>query len=161
MTLGDWRRYWLAAMLVLAMVLGPALGQMHRAVHAAGSAPMAALGSKLGANALHALHAPASASDAISDGASCATSAELASSGASSSSCGDWVHALFAGHGPADCQLLDQANHGFAGPPAVLQLVGEAPDSAQPAVHIPRPRAIFVAASFDARAPPALQLLRA
>ena len=138
-SLGGWRGYWLVAMLALAMVLGPTLGQMHRAVHAA--TPASVVGYSGGA---HAAHAPSA------DAAACVATAD-----ANGCSSGDWIHALFAGHGPADCQLLDQAGHGYAGPPALLQLAAVAPESAQVAVIFTRPRAIFVAASFDARAPPA------
>ncbi|RGE47156.1 hypothetical protein DZC30_01205 [Comamonas testosteroni] len=125
-------------MLALAMVLGPTLGQMHRAVHAAAVAPALGYGSSA-----HTAHASSA------DAAACVSTAAANACGS-----GDWVHALFAGHGPADCQLLDQAGHGYAGPPALLQLAAVAPESAQVAVIFTRPRAIFVAASFDARAPP-------
>ncbi|MDR0216929.1 MAG: hypothetical protein LBJ15_23375 [Comamonas sp.] len=157
-----WCAYWLTAMLALAMVLGPTLGQMHRAVHAAGISPVVASAvSNSCAQAVgHVVHA--SVADRDSCAAPLAQSAQ-AEPGELPPDCtaGNWVHALFAGHGPAECQLLDQANHGYAGPPAVLHFEGVAPDSALPAPYLPRPRAIFVAASFDARAPPALQLPRA
>ena len=162
MRVDGWYAYWLAAMLALAMVLGPTLGQMHRAVHAAGLSP--AVASAVGASCEQAVGHVANVSAA--DGDSCATPWALsaqAEQGTAPPDCtaGNWVHALFAGHGPAECQLLDQANHGYAGPPAVLHFEGVAPDSALPAPYLPRPRAIFVAASFDARAPPASQLPRA
>ena len=141
--MGGWRTYWLAAMLALAMVLGPTLGQMHKAVHAAATAPALSYGG-IG----HIAHASASEAPACAGPAADCVS-------------GSWIHALFAGHGPADCQLLDQASHGYAGPPAVAQFAAAAPDPAQPFIALSRPRAIFVAASFDARAPPASPFLKA
>ena len=151
-----WGAYWLASMLALAMVLGPTLGQMHRAVHAAGLAPAAAAAPGIS----HAAHG-AAADNSNCDGL--VAPSLLAEQGAAPADCptGNWVHALFAGHGPAECQLLDEASHGYAGPPAVAHFDAVAPESALPAPHLPRPRAIFVAASFDARAPPASPVPRA
>ncbi|MEX8194162.1 hypothetical protein [Comamonas guangdongensis] len=127
---------WLLGLLVWAMVLGPTLGQMHRAVHAA-AASQASVAVQHGVT--HAGFATQAA-----DGADCAD-------GCASNS---WVHALFAGHGPAACQLLDQASHGYAGPPAMLAFVGVAPESALPRPFVAAPRAVALAAPFDARAPP-------
>lgn len=108
----------LAWVLVLAIVLAPLLGQMHRVVH---------WGSMAG-GATHALQPDKSA--------------------------GDWVHALFDGHGPAGCQLLDQHHDGLAGPSAapVLPLSWAAQPVAcpHPAVRDGRMRVAF----FHARAPP-------
>ncbi|WP_291595440.1 hypothetical protein [Comamonas sp.] len=127
-----WVMRWLMGLLALAMVLGPTLGQMHRAVHL-GSAP----GGKT-----HAVHSHAQATlYCLAERNSCAT--DLA-----------WVHALFSGHGPAECQLLDQANHGYAGPVAVLAFSAPAPDSFIPRPFAPAPRAVFIAAPPAARAPP-------
>ena len=93
----------------------------------------------------HAAHAPSA------DGAACVATAD-----ANGCSSGDWIHALFAGHGPAECQLLDQLHHALAGPPEAIEL-----PQALPAAHFAlpattAPRAIPSAAHFDARAPPAL-----
>lgn len=66
----------------------------------------------------------------------------------------DWVHALFSGHGPADCQLLDQLHEGMAGPPPAVALPpfwGEQAEPAQP--PIVRDGRVL-AAFFDARGPP-------
>lgn len=69
-------------------------------------------------------------------------------------SAGNWVHALFDGHGPAECQLLDQHHEGLAGPPAALVLPlpwAEHPLACpRPAVRDGRMRVAF----FHARAPP-------
>ena len=146
-----WCMRWLMGLLALTMVLGPTLGQMHRAVHAGavskGSPHVAHL---VG----HALQAAASVATGAASGAGSSDCA--ADTAALSSSCGQgaWVHALFAGHGPADCQLLDQASHALAGPPAVLEFAGVAPEVAQPQSRPSAPHSIFIAASFDARAPP-------
>ena len=64
------------------------------------------------------------------------------------------VHALFSGHGPADCQLLDQLHEGMAGPPPAVALPpvwGEQAEPAQP--PIVRDGRVL-AAFFDARGPP-------
>ena len=132
---------WLMGLLALAMVLGPTLGQMHRAVHL-GSAP----GGKIYAVHSHAAPALSAASAEVvgncpADRSSCASDLS-------------WVHALFAGHGPAECQLLDQANHGYAGSVAVLAFSAPPPDSFIPRPFAPAPRAVFIAAPLAARAPP-------
>lgn len=135
---------WLTALLALAMVLGPTLGQMHRAVHAGA-----------GQNVAHGLHwAHAAVTTALLTQDTAVRDCSSDSSGCASDL--SWVHALFAGHGPAECQLLDQANHGYAGPPAVVAFVAPAPASALPQPFAPEPRAIFFAAPFDARGPPSL-----
>lgn len=136
-----WVMRWLMGLLALTMVLGPMLGQMHRAVHL-GSAP----GGKVYAVHSHAAPALSAASaeaagDCLVDRSSCASDLS-------------WVHALFAGHGPAECQLLDQANHGYAGPVAVLAFSAPPPDSFIPRPFAPAPRAVFIAAPLAARAPP-------
>lgn len=131
-----WVMRWLMGLLALAMVLGPTLGQMHRAVHL-GSAP----GGKTHAVHSHAASPAQATLYCLAERNSCAT--DLA-----------WVHALFSGHGPAECQLLDQANHGYAGPVAVLAFSAPAPDSFIPRPFAPAPRAVFIAAPPAARAPP-------
>ena len=128
-------RRWLLGLLVWAMVLGPTLGQMHRAVHAAATSQAT----------VAVLHGVAHGGAAVQP-----TDADCGDGCASNS----WVHALFAGHGPAACQLLDQASHGYAGPPAMLAFVGVAPESALPRPFAAAPRAVVLAAPFDARAPP-------
>lgn len=129
---------WLMVLLTLAMVLGPTLGQMHRAVHAVNTAAPA----KSYVGHSHALPTlSAVAGDCQSDNSGCTPGQ-------------GWVHALFAGHGPAECQLLDQANHGYAWPVAMLAFSAPAPDSFIPRPFAPTPRVIFIAAPLAARAPP-------
>lgn len=132
---------WLMGLLALAMVLGPTLGQMHRAVHL-GSAP----GGKI--HAVHSHAAPALVAALVEVAGNCPADRSNCASDLS------WVHALFAGHGPAECQLLDQANHGYAGPVAVLAFSAPPPDSFIPRPFASAPRAIFIAAPLAARAPP-------
>ncbi len=145
-----WSMGWLTTLLALAMVLSPALGQMHRAVHA-GATHNAAHGQHWGhAAATTALLTQATV---VRSAADCVSSSSDRSGCASDLS---WVHALFAGHGPAECQLLDQANHGYAGPPAVVAFVAPVPATALPQPYAPEPRTIFFAAPFDARGPPSL-----
>lgn len=138
-----WNMRWLMGLLALAMLLGPTLGQMHRAVHAgiASSSKAYVAHSHLVQAAKVVLGEAVLASDCRVDSRNC--TADLS-----------WVHALFAGHGPAECQLLDQANHGYAGPPALLAFAAPAPALALPAPFAPVPRSIFLAAPFAARAPP-------
>lgn len=65
----------------------------------------------------------------------------------------DTLHALFAGHGSADCQVLDQLTLGGPAPAPLLALAQTAPQPA-PAFAFaaaPLPRR---AAPFQARAPP-------
>ena len=140
-----WCMRWLMGLLALTMVLGPTLGQMHRAVHAGAPSKGSVHVSHLVGHALQAACGIA-APDCATDSEAVVISGSYAQ--------GDWVHALFAGHGPSECQLLDQANHGLAGPPAVLEFAGVAPEVAPPQSFVPAPHIIFVAASFDARAPP-------
>ena len=135
--------------LVWAMLVAPALGQMHRAVHAAGEG-RTSVAALHGLSSLDSAAYHAAASFVDCDGAGAARS--LANTQAHAS----WIHALFAGHGPAECQLLDQLHHALAGPPAAIEL-----PQALPAAHFAlpattAPRAIPSAAHFDARAPPAL-----
>ena len=145
-----WSMGWLTTLLALAMVLSPALGQMHRAVHA-GATQNVAHGPHWGhAAATTALLTQATV---VSSAADCIGASSERSGCASDLS---WVHALFAGHGPAECQLLDQANHGYAGPPAVVAFVAPVPATALPQSFAPEPRTIFFAAPFDARGPPSL-----
>ncbi|WP_280191971.1 hypothetical protein [Delftia sp. PS-11] len=65
-----------------------------------------------------------------------------------------WVHALFDGHGPSDCQLLDQHHHGLAGPCAVPSLPVLKPAHALPPFPFVTRGARIDAAFFHARAPP-------
>lgn len=101
------------AWLLLALVLAPALGQMHRALHLPGTLGLA----------VHAAD-------------------------------GHGVAALFGGHSPADCQLLDQLSHGGAtvAEYAVPLAAPSGQQVAQPAAQPPRPVAPL---PFQARAPPA------
>lgn len=66
----------------------------------------------------------------------------------------DWVHALFDGHGPAGCQLLDQHHHGLAGPPAALVLPPLWADQASICPHRSVRDGRMRVAFFHARAPP-------
>jgi hypothetical protein len=87
-------------------------------------------------------------------GQAAATAHGPAEAGAVSNAPVDWVHALFSGHGPADCQLLDQLHEGMAGPPSAVVLPpfwGEQAQPAQPAI-VRDGR--MLAAFFDARGPP-------
>lgn len=131
-------RYGLMLWLLLALVLGPLLGQMHRVVHATG---------------LHAVQA-GTAGLATADGCKAAS----ADAGAAGCVPHSWVHALFGGHGPAECQLLDQLNHSYAGPPTVACFEPVAPEGALPLPHAQAAPDHLPAAFFDARAPPALRL---
>jgi len=65
----------------------------------------------------------------------------------------DTLHALFAGHGSADCQVLDQQTLGGPAPAPLLALAHAAPQPAPaaPLAAAPAPRR---AAPFQARAPP-------
>nr|WP_240487539.1 hypothetical protein [Comamonas thiooxydans] len=140
-----WVMRWLMGLLALAMVLGPTLGQMHRAVHAVNTVPAKSYVAHSHGQPTSSVVAVAAAGDCQSDNSGCAPDQ-------------GWVHALFAGHGPAECQLLDQANHGYAGPVAIKAFSAPAPDSFIPRPFAPAPRAIFIAAPLAARAPP--QFLR-
>ncbi|NMM84686.1 hypothetical protein B2J88_09965 [Rhodococcus sp. SRB_17] len=107
--------------LLLALLLAPALGQMHRALH---GAHMRAVGPSSAA----AVHAAGEQPTSI-------------------------VSALFGGHSPAECQLLDQLTLGdwpHSAAPAPAHALPEALSSAGPQPH-PRARRI---AAFHARAPP-------
>lgn len=124
-----WASRWAMAWLALALVLGPALGQMHRVVHAASS------------------------STAIS-AASAATGATALGSDSHVVSGYGWIHDLFAGHGPAECQLLDEHNHGYAGPPALQAFTPVVPDTAVPLFVAQAAAGQAILAFFDARGPP-------
>ena len=87
---------WLTTLLALAMVLSPALGQMHRAVHA-GATHNAAHGPHWGHAA--ATTALLTQAQVVRSAADCVSSSSDRSGCASDLS---WVHALFAGHGPAE-----------------------------------------------------------
>ncbi|WP_042428931.1 hypothetical protein [Comamonas granuli] len=101
------------AWLLLALVLAPALGQMHRALHLPG-----ALG-----QAVHAAD-------------------------------GHGVAALFGGHSPADCQLLDQLSHGGA-TVAEYAMPLAAPGGQRVALPAALPLRAAAPLPFQARAPPA------
>ncbi|WP_239009771.1 hypothetical protein [Delftia lacustris] len=123
----------MAWLLVWSIALAPLLGQMHRVVHAGGLASASASAT---ATATATAHGPV---EVVAT--SCAAPV-------------DWVHALFSGHGPADCQLLDQLHEGMAGPPPAVALPpfwGEQAEPAQP--PIVRDGRVL-AAFFDARGPP-------
>ncbi|CAB5716963.1 Uncharacterised protein [Delftia tsuruhatensis] len=123
-----WRRGWLLAwLLVCSLALAPLLGQMHRVVHAGGLAAAT-------------LHRPAQ----VEAEAACASCTAPI----------DWVHALFSGHGPADCQLLDQLHDGMAGPPSAVVLPPVWAEQARPMPPAMVRDGRTLAAFFDARAPP-------
>lgn len=126
---------WLPWVLVWALVLGPLLGQMHRVVHASSASPVAALAAGAATESAQAGH-----EEWLGQGA-CAPE--------------NWVHALFAGHGPAGCQLLDQLSQGHAGPVAADLFTPIAPQSAVPQWASQVPGGQSIAAFFDPRAPPA------
>jgi hypothetical protein len=132
---GSARSRWLLWLLAWALVLGPMLGQMHRVVHAAAS-PVAAL-------------VAAGDTQSVQAGRETGHTAE------------NWVHALFAGHGPAGCQLLDQLSHGHAGPVAVDLFTPLAPQSDAPLWASQVPGCQRIAAFFDPRAPPTHRSLKA
>ncbi|WP_415797104.1 hypothetical protein [Comamonas aquatilis] len=117
------------ALLALALVLGPALGQMHRVVHEAANSTASSVGNAYGSAAVF------------------ATDSHVASGYG-------WIHDLFAGHGPAECQLLDEHNHGYAGPPALQAFTPVVPGTAVP-LFVPQATAgQAILAFFDARGPP-------
>ena len=127
--------------LVFALLLAPALGQMHRAVHGHGTAvPGVRLAT---AQTVQALAAPRLVKE---------TGAQDAKQGAAQ----DWVHALFAGHHPAECQLLDQLHHSLGAPPPALSLAQALPPAGLALPALQAPRGTTSAAHFDARAPPRL-----
>jgi len=108
--------------LLLALVLGPALGRVHQIVHGAGSGSQA-------------------------------TTSHAAAQGTARQAL-DVLHALFAGHGHADCQALDQQSTlGGAWQAPALALSQAAPQ-AVPAGVAPTPRAGRRPSPFHARAPP-------
>lgn len=69
-----------------------------------------------------------------------------------------WLHALFPDHSPADCELLDQLSHGYAGPPAALSLTSVTPPGVVPLPAWQAPHDVATAVFFDPRAPPLLHL---
>lgn len=140
---------WLVWALAWAMLLAPVLGQMHRAAHAASEGrPHLAAPQGLAGQAIHHTQQYSGLDERAAP-----DTGLFASAHASHLS---WVHALFAGHGPADCQLLDQLHHALAGPPAALKLPQALPAAIAALPAALPPRAIPIAAHFDARAPPAL-----
>ena len=129
-TLGSARARLLVWLLAWALLLAPVLGQMHRALHAAGEgAPPAVATASAGLPSVSQAPAHVHAS---------------------------WLHDLFGGHSPAQCQLLDQLHHGLAGPPTALQLAHALPIASGIARPHTEPRQQWQAAFFDARAPPGL-----
>ena len=129
---GSARARLLVWVLAWALLLAPALGQMHRTLHAAGEGATPAV-----ATALAATSVPAASEVPVHAHAS-------------------WLHDLFGGHSPAQCQLLDQLHHGLAGPPSALQLAHALPVASGIARAHAEPRQQWQAAFFDARAPPRL-----
>ncbi|GAA6119284.1 hypothetical protein [Acidovorax sp. FG27] len=121
--------WWLA----LCLVLGPALGRMHQVVHGPLASPAAAA-------------AKASAHGALGHQAD----AHHRASGGGHAG----VHALFQGHGGADCELLDQLLFGGALLPAplVVAALAAAPLTAEAASRGIDAR---LQRGFLARAPPA------
>lgn len=112
------------AWLLLALVFAPLLGRMHQVLHVPGSAAVAAP-----------LQHEAAPVAGIGQQAL------------------DTLHALFAGHGHADCQVLDQqtlvgAAAGQA--PVLAQAAPQLPPAARP---VPAP-GVRKAPAFQARAPP-------
>ncbi len=104
--------------LLLALVLGPALGRVHQIVHGPGGGSQAAAHGGATRQAL------------------------------------DTLHMLFAGHGHADCQVLDQQSTlGGAWQVPALPPAQAAPQAA-PAVAAAAPPATRRPAPFHARAPP-------
>ena len=132
--------WWLAACLVL----GPALGRMHQVLHGplASAAAMAQIP----------FAAPGSAAAWL--GAASPAPAHTVHHGSVHGGHGS-VHALFQGHGDADCELLDQLLFGGAllpAPLAVASLATASPPQDMPSEGIDaRHRPAFLA-----RAPPAL-----
>lgn len=114
------------AWLLLALLLAPMLGRMHQVLHVPGASQ----------GALPAAH-PA-AGELAHDAGRHAT---------------DLLHALFAGHGTADCQVLDQSTQlgSGSGPAGVAAQVLAQTAPAAPAASAPAARRF---AAFRARAPP-------
>ncbi|WP_313075218.1 hypothetical protein [Melaminivora sp.] len=84
------------------------------------------------------------------------TSAELAANAGAHSPASralDMLHALFAGHGSADCQVLDQQTLGGPTPAPLLALAHAAPQ-ATPAASLAAAPVARRTAPFQARAPP-------
>jgi hypothetical protein len=125
--------------LVVAMLLAPTLGRMHQAVHAHG--PALALVAEHLADA----NTPLATGPQVS---------EAAPHVATASSVPDWVHGLFSGHSTADCLSLDQAHHGMAGPPFVVQWASAELPAGQLVQDISTQRASAAPAFFNPRAPP-------
>lgn len=115
--------------LLLALVLAPALGRWHQVLHATPVPAVVALyeggGAGGSAHATPAAHAPS------------------------------LLAALFSGHAPIDCLLLDQLALGTALPCSAPVLPVAAPDVA-PSAPAPERLAVRHVALFQARGPPAL-----
>lgn len=118
--------------LLLALVLAPSLGRWHQVLHATPAPAVAALHDDGGAGG--AVHATP------------ATHATHASS---------LLAALFPGHAPIDCLLLDQLALGTALPCNAPVLPAAAPAVA-PGAPAPERMAVRHVAQFQARGPPAL-----
>jgi hypothetical protein len=114
--------------LLLALVLSPALGRWHQILHTT-AAP-----------AVDALH-----DDGGAGGSGHATPAAHAPS---------LLAALFSGHAPIDCLLLDQLALGTALPCSAPELPAAAPAVA-PSAPVPERMAVRHVALFQARGPPA------
>ena len=115
--------------LLLALVLAPALGRWHQVLHATPASAVVALpddgGARVAAHATPAAHAPS------------------------------LLAALFSGHAPIDCLLLDQLALGTALPCSAPVLPAAAPAVA-PSAPAPERWAVRHVALFQARGPPAL-----
>lgn len=115
--------------LLLALVLAPALGRWHQVLHATPASAVVALHDDGGAGgsvqATPAAHAPS------------------------------LLAALFSGHAPIDCLLLDQLALGTALPCSAPVLPAAAPAVA-PSAPAPERIAVRHVALFQARGPPAL-----
>lgn len=112
------------AWLLLALVLAPMLGRMHQLLHMPGGGVPQVLAHTHGAAS------PGAARHAL-----------------------DTLHALFSGHGNADCQVLDQqtlVGAALGQAPALQQEPPQQPPASMPA-PVPGTRA---AIPFHARAPP-------
>lgn len=115
--------------LLLALVLAPALGRWHQVLHAT-PAP-----------AVVALH-----DDGVAGGSVQATPAAYAPS---------LLAALFSGHAPIDCLLLDQLALDIA-LPCSAPVLPEAAPAVAPSAPAPERMAVRHVALFQARGPPAL-----
>ena len=121
--------------LVLALVLSPALGLVHQVVHGAGLGAGSAIAQQASAGIELAHVAKPSAQHAL-----------------------DTIHALFAGHGKADCVLLDQIALAHALLAKALPLFQPLPTAA-PVFDASTDVAQERVSPFHPRGPPALHLV--